>query len=241
MGNKHLSVLMLYVRSVIVPLIGILVLMGAVQTGLFLWAVQRGADSLESAVQSAFLWQIFFGSIILLIIFLYKINGGGYTLRRLRISERAVFLWQCLANFFCFALLWMAEVFVVTALCRYFLAQPAVAGMSNQALFLAFYRSKFLHSVLPLEEVSRWIYLLLSFGSLAFVTADTAVRKRYGGYIRNNASLSLAVVAVLCYFARPLGSMASDVILSLLHSALILYALWDVWFNAEEVTSNEND
>lgn len=99
-------------------------------------------------------------------------NGGGYTLRRLRISERTVFLWHVLSCFFCFVILWMAEILVLTALCRYFLTQEITSGLSNQALFLAFYRNAFLHSILPLESVSRWIYLFCTFASLAFVTID---------------------------------------------------------------------
>lgn len=135
----------------------------------------------------------------------------------------------------------MTEVIIITLLCQYYLTQPAVNIVSNQTLFLAFYRSDFLHSILPLEEISRWIYLLITFGALSFTTAGATVRKRYGRNIRNNVPLSLTVASMLFYFVRPLGSLASDVILSLLHTALILYTLWDVWFNAEEVISDEND
>ena len=241
MGKKHLSVLMLYVRSSIIPLLGMLVLIGSIQTGLFLWRMNRGANSLEAVIQSAHLRAVLMSGFLLLAAFLYRINGGGYTLRRLRISERALFLWQSLSYFLCFALLWMAEVIIITLLCQYYLTQPVVNIVSNQTLFLAFYRSDFLHSILPLEEISRWIYLLITFGTLSFTTAGATVRKRYGRNIRNNVPLSLTVASMLFYFVRPLGSLASDVILSLLHTALILYTLWDVWFNAEEVISDENN
>lgn len=241
MGKKHLSVLMLYTRSSIVPLLCTVVLIGSIQTGLFLLELQHGAAALETVVQPDYFKGAFIGGIIFLVAFLYRMNGGGYTLRRLRISERTVFLWHVLSCFFCFVILWMAEILVLTALCRYFLTQEITSGLSNQALFLAFYRNAFLHSILPLESVSRWIYLFCTFASLAFVTAGAVVRKRYGRNIRNNAPLSMTVVAMLFYFVRPLGSLALDVMLSLFHLAVILYSLWDVWFNAEEVTSDEND
>ena len=151
MGNKHLSVLMLYVRGAIAPLISIMVLMAAVQTGLSLWSVQRGVSTLEALVQSAHWRFVFFGGVILLVAMLSRTYGGGYTIRRLRISERAVFLWHSLACFCCFVLLWMVEIIVSTVLCRYFLSHSSANDLSGQALFLAFYRSDFLHSLLPVS------------------------------------------------------------------------------------------
>lgn len=241
MGRKHLSVLMLYARSSITPLLCTVILVAGIQTGLFRWELQRGAAALETVIQPDSLKGVFIGGIIFLVAFLYRMNGGGYTLRRLRISERTVFLWHVLSCFFCFVILWMAEIAILTALCRYFLTQEVASGLSNQALFLAFYRNEFLHSILPLESVSRWIYLFFAFASLAFVTAGAVVRKRYGRNIRNNAPLSVTVVAMVFYLVRPLDDPTLDVLLCLFHLAVILYSLWDVWFNAEEVTSDEND
>lgn len=241
MWKKHLSVLMLYIRSSIASLLCIAVLVAVIQTGLFLWELQHGAAALETAIQPDSFKGVVIGGFIFLVAFLYRMNGGSYTLRRLRITERTVFLWHVLSCFFCFVLLWMAEIAVLTALCRYFLTQEVASGLSDQALFLAFYRNPFLHSVFPLESVSRWIYLFFAFASLAFVTAGAVVRKRYGRNIRNNAPLSMTVVVMLFYFVRPLGSLTSDIMLCLFHLALILYSLWDVWFNAEEVTIDEND
>ena len=241
MGKKHLSVLMLYICSSITPLLCTVVFICSIHTGLFLWELQRGAAALETVIQPDYFKCAFIGGTIFLVAFLYRMNGGGYTLRRLRISERTVFLWHVFSCFLCFVILWIAEIVVLTVLCRYYLAQEIASGLSNQALFLAFYRNEFLHSILPLESVSRWFYLFFAFASLAFVTAGAAVRKRYGRNIRNNAPLSMTIVAMVFYLVRPLGSLASDVMLCLFHLAVILYSLWDAWFNAEEVTSDEND
>lgn len=241
MGNKHLSVLMLYIRSSIMPLFCTAVLVASVQTGLFLWELQSGAVTLETVIHPDYFKGAFIGGCLFLVAFLYRMNGGSYTLRRLRVTERTVFLWHALSCFLCFLILWMTEVVFLTVLCRYFLTQEVASGLSNQALFLAFYRNPFLHSVFPLESVSRWIYLFFAFAALAFVTAGAVVRKRYGRNIRNNAPLSMTVVVMLFYFVRPLGSLTSDVMLCLFYLAVILYSLWDVWFNAEEVTSDEND
>lgn len=73
MGKKHLSVLMLYVRSSIIPLLGMLVLIGSIQTGLFLWRMNRGANSLEAVIQSAHLRAVLMSGFLLLAAFLYRI------------------------------------------------------------------------------------------------------------------------------------------------------------------------
>lgn len=92
--------------------------------------------------------------------------------------------------------------------------------------------------MLPLEELSRWVYLLTAFVALAMGTANAVVRMRYGS---KPFPLLLAVISFQWYFSRPLGSLTSDVLVSLLHLAIIVYTLWDVWFNMEEVPSDENN
>ena len=51
MGKKHLSVLMLYIRSSITPLLCTVILVAGIQTGLFLWELQRGAAALKTVMQ----------------------------------------------------------------------------------------------------------------------------------------------------------------------------------------------
>lgn len=238
MGNKHLSVLMLYVRGMIAPLIGIMALLAGAQTGLFLWARQNGAESLEVMTQSAQWRLVFLVGIVMLTVLLSRTYGGDYIIRRLRISERAAFLWHSLACFCCFALLWMTEVIVSTVLCQYFVSLSAENVLSGQALFLAFYRSDFLHSILPLEEVSRWVYLLTTFIAMAFAMANAIVRMRYG---HKAMPLLLILISFLWLFQRPIGSYASDVFLTLFNFCIIAYTVWDVWYNAEEVASDEEN
>ena len=236
MRNRHLSVLMLYVRGAVAPLIGIIGLMAAVQTGAFLWSMQAAAEPLEAVVKSAH-WKLIFcaGILLLAVMLLRSTSGGGYTVRRLRVSERAAFRWHSLACLGCIVLLWMSEVLILTLLCRYFVS---VTGSSNKALFIAFYRSDFLHSILPLEEISRWIYLLTALLALSFCIANAVVRMRY----RHGARTLLALLILLIGFIqRPLGSYASDVFLTLSHLCFIAYAIWAVWYHAEEVPSDDTN
>lgn len=235
MGNRHLSVLMLYVRGAIVPLFGIMVLMTAVQTGLFWWAILDGAASLNEVVASAWWRAVWTAAVILLFLAMARMQDGGYLVRRLCITERAVFFWHSLSCFLCFLLLWLTEVITVTLLCRYFVTLPAAEHWSGQALFLAFYSNDFLHSLLPLEEVSRWGFLLLSFAMLSLIAADSVARMRYNSKI----SLLLSIVLmVLWFFQRPVGSITSDVCLMMGYLVIMVYILWDVK-NFEEVVADE--
>lgn len=234
MRNKHLSVLMLYVRGVVYPVIAALVLLVAVQTGLFFWALQRGADSLDMLIHSMFCRFVWIGAVLLMIALLSRMYGGGYTVRRLRISEHTVFLWHSLSNLLCFLLLWLAEVTIITLLCRYFLTLPVAGTLSPQALFLAFYSNDFLHSLFPLEEISRWVFLLVSFIVLALSSANAIVRLRYG---EKPFPLLLAALAFVWCFKRALGSF--DVLLILYYLCLGFYAIWDVWNHVEEATADE--
>ncbi|WP_031474817.1 hypothetical protein [Agathobaculum desmolans] len=78
MRNRHLSVLMLYVRGAMAPLIGIIGLMAAVQTGAFLWSMQAAANPLEAVVKSAH-WKLIFctGILLLAVMLLRSTSGGG--------------------------------------------------------------------------------------------------------------------------------------------------------------------
>lgn len=236
MGHKHLSVLMLYVRSAIFPLLGTIFLLVVTQTGLFLWQMTRNTSYLEAIVQSGYFYLAWVIAAALLVVLLSRMKGSSYTMRRLRISERASFLWHSLSCLLCYVLLWMAEVLTITLLCRYFLMRPAAADASEQALFLAFYRSDFLHSILPLEEISRWVWLLFAWVTLALATAGANVQMRYG---RKPSTLIPIALLFLWHFKHPLGSLGLDVLLTLLNLSCAFYCVWDVWFHAEEVETDE--
>lgn len=234
--SKHFSVFMLYIRSYIDPVIGVLFLLAAAQTGLFLLTMHNGAVSLQDAIQSAHLFHIWLAGLILLVILLFRRSEGGYILRRLRVSQRAVFWWHGLSCFLIFLLYWLAEVITVIALCRHFLIQTG-SSVSDPTLFLVFYQSDFLHSILPLEEVSRWIYLLTTFLTLAFMMANDAMRCRYAGWQKPHSVVYLCVLVFS--FQRQLGNMTSDILLTMLNLGLLGYAIWNAYRSAEEVAKDE--
>ena len=101
--KKHSSVLMLLARSTIYRVLALLVLLAVIERVLFGRALpygQFGEDGLKTCFSESYIaWA--FGLYFLLLTALLCTTGcalgsrTGDTLRRLRISEKAVFLWQC--------------------------------------------------------------------------------------------------------------------------------------------------
>lgn len=103
----------------------------------------------------------FFGLAFVLITAVLCWNGcnigskSSYTIQRLQVSEKAVFVMQSIYNSFCYVLLLSIQTAVFLIECKMFAEQAG--DITNQTIFLAFYRNDFMHSVLPLEDSFRWV------------------------------------------------------------------------------------
>ena len=76
----------------------------------------------------------------------------AYTVGRLQIGEKAFFYIQTAYNFLMLFALFAVQAILLFAMCKYYVSQAPSEIISEQSLFLAFYRVDFLHSVLPLDE-----------------------------------------------------------------------------------------
>ena len=94
----------------------------------------------------------------------------GYTLQRLRVSERCVFLWNCVCNTLCFAVLWCVQIMAAVG-AAFWNAKSAVYSAGPQGVFVDFYRSGFLHGLLPLADGYVWTRNALFVLALGCVTA----------------------------------------------------------------------
>ena len=107
----------------------------------------------------------------------YSVPSG--TILRLRISERAVFLIRIPAGMACMAVYYLSQALVMLCLSvLYIRANGGAAG--PQAMMIDFYRSPFLHGLVPLEYTSLWvrniifIALIAAFGAVAGLSANTS-------------------------------------------------------------------
>ena len=187
--KKHLSVLMLIARSTIYKVTGVLILMCGLEVLLFTWTAGRLAGGeiigLEYAFDNSFIFFVFAAAFCVLVIILADLGVNKkakpkYTLLRLSITEKQIFLWHSLYNFLCFLLLLLLQTLVVMGLCQYYMNSGIDPSASVQTVFLAFYRNAFLHSLLPLDNpfnMAGNVFLALAIG---ICCARSAVLQRSG-------------------------------------------------------------
>ena len=104
----------------------------------------------------------------------------SYTLRRLRVSERSVFLWSCICNALCFAVLWCVQIMAAVG-AAFWNAESAGYSAGPQGVFVDFYRSGFLHGLFPLADGYVWARNLVFVLALGCVTACMQLGMRRKG------------------------------------------------------------
>lgn len=213
--KKYLSVFMLLARSTIYRLCALLVAMAATEGVLFWFAMQKNTTLENTFAQSRIYWAcaIFFVLFTAMLAMTGCEHGAktGYTLRRLKISERSVFICQSAYNTICYFIFWTVQVFIILGLFHYYTTAADITFVSSQSIFLAFYRNGFLHSLLPLEEVSRYVRNGILILCLGITSAYYPVRQRSG---KIGTELIVLVCILLPFFARGIGGFLNDLFLS---------------------------
>ena len=226
--SKHMSVLMLYVRSTLYKFLLLVLAMATVQTVFFTLAFRTGEglfglNTIISWTRLGLSFAVFF----LLLCAQLCLTGcefgskSGYTLYRLRISRRMVFLWQSISNAGFIFLLWAAQVGIALAFCSIYTAHYP----QEQATMLVFYSNGFLHSLLPLAETSIMVRNIALFFALALTSACFPVRMRRGE--KPAAAIAVALICIV-FFVRDKGSSMADAIISAAALSIAAYAAYAV-------------
>ncbi len=189
--KKYISVFSLYIRSNIYKLISIIVLMAAAQILIFKnilrpvmvdEVVTQALLGIENYIDRSKIILVFGVAFLTLTAFL-TITGcefgskQGYTLRRLRISEKEILFSQALANTLMYTVFLVSEIIIVFILCQIYVTFAVennladVTHINHQTIFLAFCRNDFLHGLLPLDDIMRHLTNALSIISLGFTGA----------------------------------------------------------------------
>lgn len=160
-----------------------------------------------------------------------RFSGKNYTLQRLPMAEWKITALWAVTHLACFVILWAAQVVLISALWSMYAARfhPAAPGLD---LLVSFYNNGFLHAMLPLADVTRWIYLVAYWLCMAFLTATFGFFQRRGRY-----RISLLIM-LACYFTliKEIGSFASNLIftiLCLIVAAVDAFAMWEVYHEAK--------
>ena len=236
--KKYLSVFMLYTRSTLYKLLLIFILSSGAQIFFFyqeqksafwdLTAIDQYASSLSTMIYEAKVPVIFLIAYLLTLVLLMLtgLDGKGkmsYTIRRLSIPEEHHFFVQALYNTFAVFLLYGFEVITVYLIGLLFLNTAPESITSHQTLFINFYGNEFLHSLVPLDEISRWIRNLLIFFGLGFATAWHPHVTRRG---KKHLKSIFYCVFVSGGFVASFGAMHNDlffIFLSLIAIIFIAY------------------
>lgn len=186
--KRYVSVFEMIVRSSIYKILLVLLWMAATEgIALFYTWNQSLAvlqPNLEEWIDQAHLSVLSFmigGVFVTLILSVSQTNIGSmvsYTLQRLRIPEKNVYVLQCIYNSLCYVLVWSVQVVICLISSVIYLYEKQGAIVTNQTVFLAFYKNKFLHRMLPMEDIFDWCMLVFFIVLMGISTATFSRRQR---------------------------------------------------------------
>ena len=136
--RRYTSILMLGARGVVMPLIAVLLLMGAAETGLVFRGISGGWNPEWFWSESRVVWAYRAALVLLAAACCVHVSGLGgsqvyYTMHRLRLSEWTVTVLLGLCYAAAFVVLWAVQAGILTAVTAY---TAAGAGAVPQAVFL---------------------------------------------------------------------------------------------------------
>lgn len=238
------SVWMAAARNLWWKLLLILVVLSAAEIGLYHWSIRSlrmmyngfVMDSLRNIVEHAKLQLVFFAALFA-VTACCCLQGSRFsgknidTLQRLPLSEWQITLHWALVHLACFVILWAAQTGLIFVLWHFYAAEfsPAAPGLD---LLMSIYTTDLFHAMLPLADVTRWIYLVTYWLCMAFLTATFGFFQRRGRY-----RISLLIM-LACYFTliKEIGSFASNLIFTifcLVLAAVDAYTIWEVYHEAK--------
>lgn len=140
----------------------------------------------------------------------------GYTLRRLNISEKKLLICQSFYGTSVYGIFFMIQAVVFYVFCLIYVNyaignEYAFDGLiSNQTVFLAFYRSKILHALMPMEDTLKYISNFVMIIALGISTASFSyfMRRKKFPY-----EIILLIPIILINFASEWTEMTYELII----------------------------
>ena len=238
--KKYLSVFSLIAQNSIYRIFGILLLLAAADGVLawyWLYVEHYGLSNLFRNGNGGFglVLAIVFAMVALVQIRRGDIYSGpqGYTMMRLAISEKAVVLLQIVYNMLVWLILWGMQVLIIFLIFKIDSRFGENAGdpLAGQQIYLLFYISPLLHSLLPMEETAAWIANVLIIIELSVAGAYWTILRREK---KSTGEIFIGYFSVLLLFRRELGSVSNLIIIGGF-SILILIDCYKLFFRKKEV------
>lgn len=190
--------------------------------------------TLESLVEESNISIVFLSAFALIGLVLFWAEGERkgsntfYFYDRLVVSKKQRISSLTLYNMACVIMLVFAEVLTVMGLGAIFKYLIPAEYESVQMYFMAFYKSEFLHCLLPLADVFKWIRNILIFTAAALEIAVCACKKR------RTWSVFMIVAMIIFGFVQEIGTFgAMDIIMILTAGVCIGIDVYQVWFGGQ--------
>lgn len=132
-----------------------------------------------------------------------------YTFLRLGVPCRTVFFCQAAFNSLAYLFFWLIQMFMAAGLSFWYRSMAEASWITNQTIFLQFYRSDFLISVLPLEQAGIWIRNVMLCITLGIAAAHEPFCQR-----RKKISVAIYITAALtaALFYQRVGAQAEYIL-----------------------------
>lgn len=183
--RKHLSVIMLMLRSFVYKLPLIMLGMAAAEAGIIALMPEAKTQMLFELIDLSRIRFAYTAAAALLMISLLGVCSFGtshprYTLARLNVPEKAIMFWHWLCAALSFLILWLWQMVLLYAIAIWHSGAADPGYVSHQSVYLATFRSPFIHSVLPLDDISRFLRNIVIALCMGGVCATGAYKLRRG-------------------------------------------------------------
>ncbi|GAU78364.1 hypothetical protein [Fusibacter sp. 3D3] len=232
--KKYLSVLMIASRSTLYKVIGLLFLMTAAEILAFVkLSNSENLYTLETFITESHIPLIsgigFLALCFILSMVGFETSGSKirYSIKRLPVHEKTIVSLWSLYHMGCFLIFWALQLLILLFLCYQYTRITDPLYWHNQTLFLAFYQNPFLHSLLPLEEGSRWVRNGAMIFALGITSASFSLNQR-----RDKKGISIVVLAALTFlsFSQDMGDFGADLFLIIVTLSVSIYAFYKIWW-----------
>ena len=223
----------LLARSSIYKVLTVLVVMVPAEVILFCRSIKTeqayGTEyhTLTAAVESSHIAVVFLAALGLVYFVLVWMEGrlnsaSSGTMLRLRLSGGRIFRIKTAYNVACLVLLFAVQIWLCIWLVEIYGREAETVYASPQRLFLAFYRIDFLHCLLPMAEVGKWVRNILLLISFAVEAAGRAEKTQYVPSI-------LLYVLTANWFVSSMGWIATDSVCIILYALVIIIDIRHVY------------
>lgn len=206
--KRYMSVFGMITRSSIYKILTVLGGLAVTELIMFCIGMEQplaAMSSLEDLVdQSHYVYVLAIAYVLMTaVLCFYGCSIGSrqeYTLKRLRIKEKSIFLMQCFYNILCYVLLWGVQLLVLFISSRYYMEKQTEFIVGSQTLFMAFHRSDLMHGILPLHDWASWVVLVYVIAGTGIAAAGFTWKQRQGRF-----DWKLIVVMGIVFLAFPRG------------------------------------